>query len=114
MKQGIGLFVYPVKDVARAKAIFSALLGTQPYVDAKYYVGFKVGEQEIGLNPNGHAGGVNGPVGYWEVADIRDTLKTLVNAGGETQQDVKDVGGGKLTALVKDGSGNVIGIMQSP
>lgn len=114
MKQGIGLFVYPVKDVARTKAIFGKLLGTQPYVDQPYYVGFRVGEQEIGLDPNGHAAGLAGPVGYWEVADIRRSLKTLVDAGGETQQDVKDVGGGKLTALVKDGSGNVIGLMQSP
>jgi hypothetical protein len=31
-----------------------------------------------------------------------------------TDQDVKDVGGGKLIAKVKDADGNVIGLMQSP
>jgi predicted enzyme related to lactoylglutathione lyase len=30
------------------------------------------------------------------------------------QQEVKDVGGGKLIASVKDPDGNVIGLIQSP
>ena len=71
MKQGIGLLVYPVKDLARAKALYAALLETEPYADARYYVGFRVGDQEIGLDPNGHKSGMTGPVCYREVADIR-------------------------------------------
>jgi hypothetical protein len=34
--------------------------------------------------------------------------------GRRTQQAVRDVGGGKLTATVKDADGNVIGLIQSP
>ncbi len=49
MSQGIELFVYPVKDLAQAKALYRTLLGTDPYVDGAYYVGFRVGEQEIGF-----------------------------------------------------------------
>jgi predicted enzyme related to lactoylglutathione lyase len=35
-------------------------------------------------------------------------------AGAQAQQEVKDVGGGKLIASVKDADGNVIGLIQSP
>ena len=113
MKQGIGLLVYPVKDLARAKALYAALLGTEPYADAPYYVGFRVGDQEIGLDPNGDKSGMAGPVGYCEVADIRKSLQALLAAGAESQQDVKDVGGGRQIATVRDASGNVLGLMQS-
>ena len=113
MKQGIGLLVYPVTDLARAKALYATLLGTAPYADAPYYVGFRVGDQEIGLDPNGHKSGVTGPIGYREVADIRASLQALLAAGAEPEQDVKDVGGGRLIATVRDGSGNILGLMQS-
>jgi predicted enzyme related to lactoylglutathione lyase len=114
MDQGIRTFIYPVKDITRAKTLYSALLGTEPYVDEAYYVGFRVGDQEIGLDPNGHNQGMPGPVGYWEVTDIKQRLQTLLDAGAQTQQEVKDVGGGKLIASVRDADGNVIGLMQSP
>ena len=112
MTRGIGLFVYPVKDLARAKALFGTLLGTEPYADAPYYVGFRVGDQEIGLDPNGHKSGA-GPIGYCQVSDIRGSLAALLAAGAQAQQDVKDVGGGRLIATVRDESGNVLGLMQS-
>ena len=54
-----------------------------------------------------------GPVGYWQVDDIGASLKVLVGAGAETVQEVKDVGGGKLVASVKDADGNVVGLMQT-
>jgi predicted enzyme related to lactoylglutathione lyase len=114
MHQGISLLVYPVSDITRAKALYGKLLGTEPYVDQAYYVGFRVGDQEIGLDPNGHKQGITGPVGYWEVADIKKSLQSLLDAGAQPLREVKDVGGGKLIALVKDANGNIIGLMQSP
>jgi predicted enzyme related to lactoylglutathione lyase len=114
MNQGVRLLVYPVKDLARAKTLYSRLLGTEPYADAAYYVGFRVGDQEIGLDPNGHSKGQTGPIGYWEVDDIRQSVQQLLDAGAETQQDVKDVGGGRQTAWLKDADGNILGLMQSP
>jgi hypothetical protein len=33
-------------------------------------------------------------------------------ARAKAEQDAKDVGGGKLTATVKDADGNVIGLLQ--
>ena len=43
----IKLIVYPVRDLARAKTFYRALLGVDPYVDSPFYVGYRVGEQEI-------------------------------------------------------------------
>lgn len=113
-RKDISLFIYPVKDLDQAKAFFNELLGVQPYFDGPYYVGYHVGRQEIGLDPNGHASGLTGPVGYWEVEDIRESVQSLLEAGGKTHQEVKDVGGGKLTALVREPGGNLVGLMQMP
>lgn len=112
--QGIRTFVYPVKDIVQAKALYGKLLGVEPYMDEAYYVGFMVGDQEIGLDPYGHKQGMTGSVGYWQVDDIKKTLRYLLEAGAHVQQEVKDVGGGKLIATVQDGSGNIIGLMQLP
>ncbi len=111
MNQGIKIVVYPVKDIARAKALFRELLGIEPYADAPYYVGFKVGDQDIGLDPNGHKEGMTS---YYKVDDIKKSLQSLVDAGAETIQAIKDVGGGRLIASVKDESGNIIGLFQDP
>ena len=114
MNQGIKTVIYPVKDLARAKALYTKLLGIEPYADASYYVGFRLGDQEIGLDPNGHSQGMTGPVGYCHVDDIKQSLQLLLGAGAQAQQEVKDVGGGRLIASVKDADGNVTGLLQSP
>jgi predicted enzyme related to lactoylglutathione lyase len=57
---------------------------------------------------------MTGPVGYWQVNDIKKRLQLLLDAGAQAQQEVKDVGGGKLIASVKDADGNIIGLMQLP
>jgi predicted enzyme related to lactoylglutathione lyase len=114
MTEGIKTIIYPVKDIAQAKKLYSEFLGVEPYVDEPYYVGFKVGGQEIGLDPHGHSQGLTGPVGYRDVDDIKKSLQSLLTAGGQVQQEVKDVGGGRLIASVKDADGNVIGLIQSP
>ncbi len=114
MSEGIQTIIYPVKDLAKAKALYSALLGVAPVNDESYYVGYRVGGQDIGLDPNGHRQGMTGPVGYYHVADIQQSLTDLLAAGAEVQNAAKDVGGGKLIATVKDADGNIIGLMQNP
>jgi predicted enzyme related to lactoylglutathione lyase len=111
MNLGIKTIIYPVTDLAKAKERFSQLLGVEPYADESYYVGFKVGDQDIGLDPNGHKQGLTA---YYEVDDISKSLQLLLDAGAETLQEIKDVGGGKLIAVVRDSDGNVIGLSQSP
>jgi predicted enzyme related to lactoylglutathione lyase len=114
MSSGIRTVIFPVRDLAQAKALYGTLLGVEPYADEAYYVGYRVEGQEIGLDPNGHSQGMTGPVGYWDVDDIQESLKLLLDAGAEVQRPVGDVGGGKLIAWVKDADGNVIGLAQSP
>jgi predicted enzyme related to lactoylglutathione lyase len=103
--------VYPVTDLERAKRVFGRLLGVEPYVDEPYYVGFRVGEQEVGLDPHGHR---DGATGYWHVEDVEATLGALVGEGAEISQPATDVGGGKLTAVVTDADGNRIALVQAP
>ncbi len=47
----VGLIIYPASDVPKATKFFATLLGTEPYAEAPYYVGFKAGDMEIGLVP---------------------------------------------------------------
>ena len=114
MNQAIKTFIYPVKDIAQAKALYSRLLGVAPTMDQPYYVHFVVGDQEIGLDPHGHAKGMTGPVGYLDVSDIKQTVQMILDAGGQVQQEAQDVGAGLLVALVKDADGNMIGLKQAP
>jgi predicted enzyme related to lactoylglutathione lyase len=110
--EGVKTIIYPVTDLAKAKALYGALVGVPPVMDQPYYVGFDVGGQDIGLDPHGHSQGITGPLAYWHVDDIQQSLQALLAAGAQPQQDVKDVGGGKLIAAVKDADGNVIGLLQ--
>jgi extradiol dioxygenase family protein len=74
MTEGIKTFIYPVKDLAKAKTLYGELLGVEPYMDEAYYVGFNVEGQDIGLDPHGHSQGMTGPVGYWHhriIAEIQ-------------------------------------------
>ena len=112
MTEGVKTIVYPVKDLARARTLYGKLLGVEPYMDEPYYVGFSIAGQDIGLDPNGHSQGMTGPVAYWHVDDIEKSLQNLLDAGAEAQQEIRDVGGGKLIASVKDADGNVIGLVQ--
>ena len=112
MNKGIKTVIYPVRDIAQAKKLYSTLLGIEPIMDQPYYVGFKVGDQDIGLDPNGHSKGITGSLAYWHVDDLKKSLQQLLDAGAQLQQEVQDVGGGKLIASVKDADGNAIGLIQ--
>ena len=52
---------------------------------------------------------MTGPVGYWHVDDINERASNDFAAGAEVQHAVRDVGGGKLIATVKDVDGNLMG-----
>ena len=112
MNEGMRTIIYPVKDLAKAKALFGTLLGAKPTTDQPYYVGFETADLQVGLAPNAHAQGATGPVAYWNVRDVRKSMQELIEAGATPGQDPKDVGGGKLVATVKDADGNVIGLIQ--
>lgn len=111
---GLQTVVVPVRDLAGATALYRALLGAEPTTESPYYVGFRVGGQELGLDPHGHAAGLAAPVAYWHVDDFAATVAAVVAAGGEVVQEARDVGGGRLVGTVRDADGNVVGVLQDP
>jgi predicted enzyme related to lactoylglutathione lyase len=107
MAENIKLLVYPAKDLNAGRAFFTTFLGVGPYIDGGYYVGYKVNELEIGLDPNGQE-----IIAYRDVQDIKESLQTLLDSGASIYQDVKEVGGGLFIAQVKDTNGIVLGLRQ--
>jgi predicted enzyme related to lactoylglutathione lyase len=110
--QGIKTVLHPVSDLARTKAMCSALLGTAPQTDTPYYVGFDTAGQHIGLLPEGGPQRVTSPVAYWHVPDIEAKLAEVTAAGAAVKEPVRDVGGGRLVASVTDPDGNVLGLIE--
>jgi predicted enzyme related to lactoylglutathione lyase len=108
--QGIKTVLHPVSDLAKAKAVYVALLGIEPQADAAYYVGFDVDGQHIGLVPGG--GGMSSPVSYWHVSDIEAKLAEVTAAGATVKDAPHEVGGGRVVATFTDPDGNVLGLLQ--
>jgi predicted enzyme related to lactoylglutathione lyase len=104
--------IYPVKDLSGARSLYATLLGVEPSMDEPYYVGFQTEGLELGLDPNGHANGMTGPVGYWKVDDIHSAIDGLVAQGARVEADVAEVGGGRVIARLVDADGNPFGMLQ--
>ena len=114
MNKDVNIVLYPVSDLARAKALFVRLLGADPTSDAPYYVGFQSGNQQIGLDPTGDKRGMKGATPFWDVDDIQSVAAGLVEVGATIVEDAHDVGGGLLVAILSDADGNMIGLRQAP
>src|SRR5262244_1441623 len=112
--QGIKTVLHPVSDLAKAKEVYTALLGIEPQGDAPYYVGYDAEGQHIGLVPAGGPQGMTSPIAYWHVPDIEAKLAEVTAAGATVKDPVRDVGGGRLVATVTDPDGNVLGLLQDP
>jgi predicted enzyme related to lactoylglutathione lyase len=110
--QGIKTVLHPVSDLAKAKAVYCALLGEPPQTDESYYVGFEAAGQQIGLVPGGGPQGMSSPVAFWHVPDIEAKLAEVTAAGATVKEPAHDVGGGRLVATVTDPDGNVLGLLQ--
>ena len=109
---GIKTVLHPVSDLEAAKATYTALLGIPPQTDSPYFVGYDAAGQHVGLVPAGGPQGMTSPVAYWHVADIGAKLAEVTAAGGELNDPVRDVGGGRLVATFSDPDGNVLGLLQ--
>ena len=79
--------------------------------DQPYYVGFKVGDQDIGLVPNSPEAGMTA---FSHVDDIKQSLQSLLDAGSQILREITNVGSGRLVASARDADGNIIGLIQSP
>ncbi|MGW4958821.1 VOC family protein [Nonomuraea sp. NPDC004186] len=109
---GIKTMLHPVSDLAKAKAVYAALLGMEPQTDSSYYVGFEAEGQHIGLVPGGGPQSMTSPVAYWHVTDIEAKLAEVIAAGATVKEAAHEVGGGRQVATVIDPDGNVLGLLQ--
>lgn len=114
----LGLYtaIYKVPDLPRAKAWYSAAFGMRPYFDEPYYVGFRIGGCELGLDPDLTSGraGPGGVTAYWGVPDIEVAVRHFTHVGGTVNTAVQDVGEGIRVATMADPFGNVVGLIENP
>ncbi len=110
---GLRTVIYPVNDLARAKAWYAAMLSVAPYFDEAFYVGFSVGGFELGLVPEGQAS-AHGPQPLWGVANAEIAYQKLLELGATALEVVTDVGDGIRVAAVLDPFGNRFGIIENP
>jgi predicted enzyme related to lactoylglutathione lyase len=113
---GLRTVIYHVPDLQRAKAWYSTAFGVQPYFDEPFYVGFNVGEYELGLDrdTNGVAAGAGGAVAYWGVADLDTAVRHFTGVGASLKAPAQDVGGDIRVATVADPFGNLVGLIENP
>ncbi len=113
---GLRTAIYKVSQIGQAKDWYSRVLDSQPYFDEPYYVGFNVGGFELGLMPDQTPAvqKIEGVVTYWGVEDIEKAFERLIDAGATAYENPEEVGGGIMTATVKDPWGNVLGIIYNP
>ena len=115
MIKGLGTVIYPVGDLARAKAWYTAAFQQPPYFDEPFYVGFNIGGYELGLDPDetdGKAGA--GGVAYWRVDDIEAAVRHFQSVGATVVNPIREVGGDIKVATVADPFGNRIGLLKNP
>lgn len=115
MLLGLRTVIYAAPDLPRAKAWYSALLGTAPYFDEPFYVGFNVGGYELGLDPNAAtAPGPGGAIAYWGVKTLDAAIAHALGAGATVVSPAQDVGGDIRVATISDPAGNHIGLIENP
>ena len=110
---GLRTAIYPTPELAEGKAWYSQVLGTPPYFDAPYYVGFSVGGFELGLIPDGRPGAL-GAQPYWGVPDLDSELARLLMLGAKPNEPAREVGEGIKVGSVLDPFGNVFCLIQNP
>lgn len=110
---GLRTVIYPVKELAAARAWYSEVLGQSPYFDQPFYVGFAVGGFELGLIPDGEPGSA-GPQPLWGVANADEAFARLLSLGATSLEPVTGVGEGIKVAAVLDPFGNRFGMIENP
>jgi catechol 2,3-dioxygenase-like lactoylglutathione lyase family enzyme len=113
MFQGLRTVIYGVEDLEKAKAWYSRVLGSKPYFDQPFYVGFEVGGFELGLSlvvPRGHAG----PLACWGVTNADAAYQRLLELGASEHEPVSDIGDDIRIRWVIDPFGNSLGIVENP
>ena len=109
---GLQSQIYPVKDLQRAKEWWQKMLGIAPYFNESFYVGFKIGGYELGLDPNSTF--ENGSTTFWGVEDIELVVAHLVGEGAILISGIREVGAGIRVAELNSPEGQHIGLIFNP
>lgn len=105
--------IYYVPDLQAAKEWYAAVLGSQPYFDEPFYVGFDINGSELGLHPiDDTITKGNQTVSHWAVDDIEKCVSILAEKGAGILHPTADVGGGIKVATVIDPWGNAVGLIE--
>jgi predicted enzyme related to lactoylglutathione lyase len=110
---GLRTIAYPMSDLDAGKAWFTKLLGTEPYFDEPFYVGFNVAGYELGLVPKDDASD-DEPITYWGVPDADVAMARLIEEGATLHHEVTDVGDSIRVAAVREPNGNIVGVIENP
>lgn len=113
---GLRTVIYHVPDLSRARDWYASAFGVAPYFDQPFYVGFKVGGFELGLDPDCSRvrPGEGGAAAYWGVSDLASTHAAFLTIGATELEPMHDVGDGIRVAMLADPFGNAIGLIQNP
>lgn len=110
--QGLRTVIYPSADLAADKAWWSTSLGTAPYFDQPFYVGYNVAGYELGLLPDANA--TEGALVYWGVEDVAAAVQEVLRSGAVEHTPISDVGDGIVTATVRTPAGTIVGFIHNP
>jgi len=114
MIKGLRTAIYPVADLAAAKAWYSKVFGAEPYFDQPFYVGFNIGGFELGLLPDGGTPARAGALVYWGVEDIEAEVQRITALGATVHGAIQDVGEGIRTVELADPFGNLLCLILNP
>jgi len=109
---GLRTVIYPAPDLDASKAWWTEFLGSPPYFDQPFYVGFDVGGYELGLLPD--ADPSEGAQAYWGVDDVAATVDRAVAQGCTVHSPPAEVGEGIVTAVVRRNDGMIVGFIFNP
>jgi len=109
---GLRTVIYPTSDLDAAKRWWTGLIGTPPYFDQPFYVGFEVGGYELGLLPQDNT--ADGALTYWGVDDVSAAVIAAVASGATEHTPATEVGEGIVTATVRTPQGAILGFIFNP
>ena len=113
---GLRTTIYKVDDIQKAKQWYAKALGTEPYFDEPFYIGFNIKRYELGLQPYEKKEVKKGDsvMVYCGVEDIHLKYKQLINLGATIFEAPENVGGSIMVTAVKDPWENIIGLIYNP
>jgi len=109
---GLRTVIYPSVNLDDDKAWWTQSLGTAPYFDQPFYVGFNVGGYELGLLPDATVD--DGALVYWGVDNVALSVEDALSNGATIHTPAAEVGEGIVTATVRTPSGTIVGLIYNP